>query len=367
MRRVQNAATDRHGTTLVELTVAVAIMAVVFAAIMPLFAGVRNSADTRWAGLEMVQNARVLNEQFCRHLAAARRVTAASADTSDNGYVQFEAADGASYRCALGAGGYVEFGPVGNLSELVGPVDYLRFVCYDGNDLVNPAPTPEGTRLVTWEAGLRSAGPMTRGKIIRGACYLRVSARGAENTATYDFATCRPGTDCFAFADQGELQVPDQPDVPAEVFDAAGYDGVTANDGQFHAIEVSDAAEFAQIRLTFQIEPEEGDVTAITPSWNGKGVNEHPLCTDGAALHIWNWSASRYELLHASANTEAEITLAGSGGAAAADYIGGDAGKTVMLLVVSNSDKSGAGACTLFTDYVKIDVASVPGGEAVVP
>jgi hypothetical protein len=166
--------TNRRGTTIVELTVAVAIIATVFAAIMPLFAGVRNSAESRWAHLEMVQNARVLNEQLCRHLAAARRVTAAGADTSNDGYIQFEAADGVSYRCALGAAGDVEFGPVGDLSELVGPVDYLRFVCYDGSDLDHPAPTLDGVRLVTWEAGLRSTGPRTRDKIIRGACCLRV-------------------------------------------------------------------------------------------------------------------------------------------------------------------------------------------------
>jgi hypothetical protein len=182
MRCVKDKTTDRRGTTLVELTVAVAIMAVVFAAIMPLFAGIRNSADSRWAHLEMVQTARVLNEQLCRHLAAARRITAASAGTSDEGYIQFEAADGVTYRCALTAGGDVEFGPVGDLSALVGPVDYLRFVCYDGNDLAQPAPTPEGARLVTWEAGLRSAGVMARDKILRGACYLRAAVGGDTET-----------------------------------------------------------------------------------------------------------------------------------------------------------------------------------------
>ena len=61
----------RRGTTIVELTVAVAIIATVFAAVMPLFAGIRNSAETRWANLEMIQNARVLNEQLCRYLAGA--------------------------------------------------------------------------------------------------------------------------------------------------------------------------------------------------------------------------------------------------------------------------------------------------------
>lgn len=170
--------TDRHGTTLVELMVAVAIMATVFVAVVPLFAGVRNSADTRWANLEMIQNARVLNEQLCRSLAGARRVVAVAAGTSDAGYIEFEAADGTVYRCALGAGGYIEFGPVDNPGELVGPVEYLRFACYSGNDLSRLAQTPEEIRLVTWETRLRSAGRLAQDRTISGACYLRVDARG---------------------------------------------------------------------------------------------------------------------------------------------------------------------------------------------
>ena len=109
-----------RGTTLVELTVATALMATVFAAIMPLFAGIRNSADARWAGLEMVQNARVLNEQLCRYLTQARRMVAFSASTDDSGYIEFEAQDGVVYRCAVGTRGYIEFGPVGKLVSLPG-------------------------------------------------------------------------------------------------------------------------------------------------------------------------------------------------------------------------------------------------------
>ena len=46
---VRKAAAAPRGTTLVELTVATALMATVFAAILPLFAGIRNSAEARWA------------------------------------------------------------------------------------------------------------------------------------------------------------------------------------------------------------------------------------------------------------------------------------------------------------------------------
>ncbi len=164
-----------RGTTLVELTVATAIMATVFAAIMPLFAGIRNSADARWASLEMVQNARVLNEQLCRYLTQARRIVAFSASTDDGGYLEFEAQDGVVYRCAVGTRGYIEFGPVGKLGELAGPVEYLRFACYSDADFDRPLPTPEGVRLVSWEVGLQSTGQLTQGKSLAGACCLRAN------------------------------------------------------------------------------------------------------------------------------------------------------------------------------------------------
>src|SRR5512136_251848 len=125
MHRAKDKRVDRRGTTIVELTIAVAIIATVFATIMPLFAGLRNSAAAQWANLEMVQSARVLNEQLCRYLAPAKRIVGVSSSTSDDGHIEFEAADGAIYRCDLGAGDYVEFGPAGDLSELVGPVEYL--------------------------------------------------------------------------------------------------------------------------------------------------------------------------------------------------------------------------------------------------
>ncbi len=178
----------RPGTTLVELTVATAIMATIFAAAMPLFVGIRNSADTRWANLEMLQNARVLNEHLGRCLAQATRIVAVSASTDSAGYIEWEMEDGIVYRCAVGARGYVEFGPIGDRQELgefqrdqrrlgilAGPLEYLRFACYDDRDFQRPLETPDGVRLVTWEAGLKSTGRLVPGKVVTGACCLRVN------------------------------------------------------------------------------------------------------------------------------------------------------------------------------------------------
>jgi len=176
MKCIRDKAAAPRGTTLVELTVATAIMATVFAAIMPLFAGIRNSADARWASLEIVQNARVLNEHLCRSLAEARRIVAVGASTAAAGYLEFEAEDGAVYRCAVGSRGYIEFGPVGKLHELAGPVEYLRFACYSDTDFDRPLQAPDDVRFVSWEARFKSRGRLTHDKTVTGACCLRVNA-----------------------------------------------------------------------------------------------------------------------------------------------------------------------------------------------
>ncbi len=159
-----------------ELTVATAIMATVFAALMPLFAGIRRSTEARWTGLEMIQNARVLNEHLSRYLAQTRRIVAVSASGNDAGYIELEGTDGVVYRYAVGSRHYVEFGPVGKLCELAGPVEYLRFACYNDTNFERPLPTPDGVRLVTWEAGLKSDDSRVQSKRVVGACCLRIEA-----------------------------------------------------------------------------------------------------------------------------------------------------------------------------------------------
>lgn len=153
---------------------ATALMTTLFAALMPLFAGIRHSATVRWAGLEMVQNARVLNEQLCRDLTGARRIVAVSAPTEDRGSLEFEAQDGVVYRYTLGPQGGLERGPAGDLAELAGPVEYLRFLCYNDTDFETPVQTPGAIRLVTWEVGFRSAEPSVPGRSVAGACCLRL-------------------------------------------------------------------------------------------------------------------------------------------------------------------------------------------------
>ncbi|MBM4027687.1 MAG: hypothetical protein FJ280_20140 [Planctomycetes bacterium] len=173
MEWTYNRAARLRGTTLVELTVATALMATVFAAVMPVFAGLRRSAEARGASLEMLQNARVLNEHWYRHLLQATRIVAVGAGADDAPYLEFEGRDGVLYRYAVGPRGQMEFGPVGDTQELAGPVEYVRFVGYSAADLERPVHKPEEIRFITWEIGLRSPSPLARNRTVTGACCLR--------------------------------------------------------------------------------------------------------------------------------------------------------------------------------------------------
>lgn len=171
---------QRRGTTILELTVAVAIMVTVLTAVMPLFAGIRRSSETHWTGLEMLQDARVLNGYLHRNLATARRVMAVSGPADRRGHIEFEAGDGELRRLEVDDRGHVVVGLNGRLHELIGPVEYVRFVCYDRTAGGEPTCRTDAIRLVTWEAGLSSSVPHVEPPTVRGACCLRVDVPAAS-------------------------------------------------------------------------------------------------------------------------------------------------------------------------------------------
>jgi hypothetical protein len=352
----------------VELTVAVAILATVFAAIMPLFAGIRNSMDSRWAGLEMVQNARVLNEQLCRCLAKAKRIVTASSSTSDQGYVQFNAADGIAYRCALGASGYIEFGPLGALERLAGPVESLRFTCYDGEDLTYPMSDANDARLIAWEAVLPASHGSTAAKTVMGACYARVGAYRAPSSVTklYDCAT--QGV-LAAYCGESSTQVrsPGWYELQYGALGYYSYGPIRSDDGVRYTLSVQQDYNYAQMWFDFTIQEKKDSVTRVAALWNGRGINLNRYRTDGARLYIWNWVSSAYELVQASANTEVEVSLAGIRPENASRYIGGSINNKVRLLVVSNDRRSYGYSNQLLSDYIKVEISAGTGTGFVLP
>ncbi len=162
-----------RGTTVLEMVVAMSILTIVFVTILPLFAGIRNSWDTRQADAEVVQNGRVVIEHFVRNLVKAVRIEEVSSSSDGNGYIEFKATDGKHYRYEIGVSGCVRFGEVGHLSDLAGPVSELKFTCYSSTDLDTPTPDVDAIRFVKVAATFPTAAQLGQDKTFATSAYLR--------------------------------------------------------------------------------------------------------------------------------------------------------------------------------------------------
>jgi len=192
---IRSTISGRSALTLVEMVMALAIMAIVFAAILPQFRAIQNSWDSKQAGAESLQNGRVLTEHLYRNLADAVRITTVSDSNETNGYIEFENNDGNSLRYAI-ADNYVQFGVVGELSDLAGPVSKLQFTCYDDSDLDTPITDVNSIRLVNVQTTLTNSASLAQDKTFTASAY--VCTNGNPATASGE-ATKMYWTDMAVF------------------------------------------------------------------------------------------------------------------------------------------------------------------------
>ena len=172
----------RSAVTVPEMLVAMAIMAVVFAVILPQFYHIRTSWDAREGAAEALQNGRVLTEHLSRNLAKAVRITAVSDSAETDGYIEFEDNDASTLRYAIAANNYVEFGPVGNLADLAGPVSSLQFTCYRLDDFDTPVTDGNDIRLLRVETTLTNSASQGQDKTLSAYVHIRVNAEAGPIT-----------------------------------------------------------------------------------------------------------------------------------------------------------------------------------------
>ena len=161
--------------TLMEMVIAIAITVIVFAAILPLFRAIENSWASQEGACETIQNGRILTDQLSRCLAKASKITSVSQPSQVKGYIQFEDYNGTAFRCDVAANNYVEFGPLGSLSDLAGPVSQLQFSCFDGNDLNTQITDANHIRVVKIQTTLTNSvvGEMGHDETFLVSSYLR--------------------------------------------------------------------------------------------------------------------------------------------------------------------------------------------------
>jgi prepilin-type N-terminal cleavage/methylation domain-containing protein len=171
-----------RGLTLLEMVISLAMMAIIFAAILPQFRNIQNSWASKQAGAEAVQNARVVMDFLNRHLTKAVRITAVSESAETNGYIEFEDNTGAIIRCDIGANNYVQYGNVAQSRfDLAGPVNKLQFTCYSLRDLDTPITNVAFIRLVKVETTLINSAPLGQDKTFTTQAYLRTNRAKATS------------------------------------------------------------------------------------------------------------------------------------------------------------------------------------------
>jgi prepilin-type N-terminal cleavage/methylation domain-containing protein len=204
-----NTVYEQWGLTIVEMVIAMAIIAIVFAAILPQFRAIMGSWDSKAGSAETLQNGRVLIEHLNRNLSQAVRISAVSESSETSGYIEFENNDANTLRYDVDANSYVEFGIVGELYELAGPVSQFQFTCYDACDLDTPLPDVNDVnsiRFVKVQTTLTNPATLAQDKTFTASAYLRTnSASGTEESLTmgtpFEYDASTGGTPALAQID----------------------------------------------------------------------------------------------------------------------------------------------------------------------
>ena len=190
------------GLTLLEMVIAIAIMAIIFSAVLPPFRNISNSWASKQGNAEVLQNGRVLVDYLNRNLAKAVRVTAVSDSSETYGYIEFEDKDGITWRCDIAANNYVEFGAVGDLSDLAGPVSSLRFTCYGLDDLDTAITDVDSIRFIRIEATMVNSSANGQDKSFTTKVYIRAGSGETISSGTpHEFDTIEGRTPALSQID----------------------------------------------------------------------------------------------------------------------------------------------------------------------
>jgi type II secretory pathway pseudopilin PulG len=172
----------KSAMTLPEIVIALAIMMIVFAAVLPQFNNIYESWAARRSNTDILQNARVLTDHLRRNLSTASRIISVSDPAEINGYLEFENNKGIKCRYELSPSNYVKFGPLESLSDLAGPVSLLQFTCYDNDDLDTPITDVDKIRAVKVQTTVSDSLIQARDQSFNTYVYLQANRSIADLT-----------------------------------------------------------------------------------------------------------------------------------------------------------------------------------------
>jgi len=215
----------RGGLTILEIIIALAIITIIFAAVLPQFRVISNGWDSRQAGTEVLQNGRVLIDHISRNLSKAVKITA----VEPNEYIQFLDNDSNTYQYDINStSGYVRYGRVGyTLSDLAGPVSSLTFTCYDACDIATA--DVNDIRYVNVETTLPNPAALGHSETFTASIYLRANANngGIVGCWKLDETSGTTAADSSGKGNNGTLVNMTDPCcwIPAQIGNALSFDG----------------------------------------------------------------------------------------------------------------------------------------------
>ena len=289
--------------TLLEMVIALAIMTIIFAAVVPQFRVINNSWDSKQGNAEVLQNGRVLIDHITRNLSKAVKITAVSDSSETNGFIEFEDNDGNSLRYDIAANNYVEFGPVGGLSDLAGPVSTLQFTCYDGNDFESATTDVNSIRFVNVQTILPNPAAIGQDKTFTTWVYLRANGNNQTQITKgtpFEYNTSRGTLPALAQIDSTHC--------------LCAYDG-PGSDGWAVVLMVDTDNSTVSNGTAFEFDSSEGSEAALA-----KIDDNHYLCAyrgpdnDGWAVVLTvdtgNWTISKGTAFEFDDSEGREPTLA---------------------------------------------------------
>ncbi len=176
-----NTKNHNKGLTILEMVMAIGIIAVLFAAIIPQFVNINNSWASRQENLENLQVGRIITSHLRDHIVVAKKITAVSDPDDDDGFIQYEDTSGTEYRYEI-SNSVLWFGPVGNLSSLAESVSSLNFECYALDDLDTEITDVDLIRFVKGQGDIDM--PSGRSKTFDTSIHLQINGDASGDVVT---------------------------------------------------------------------------------------------------------------------------------------------------------------------------------------
>ncbi|MFH1613915.1 MAG: type II secretion system protein [Planctomycetota bacterium] len=167
----------KSAMSLVEMLVAMAIIMIVFAAVIPHIRAIQNSWASKKYNSEVIENGRAIVDHIRQNLIQASSITAVSNPQTTNGFIQFRDYNDIELRYDINSSNkYVQFGPPGSLHDLGGPVSSLQFICYDAYDLKKSTTVPGEIRTVSILATITNPAGLSPDRQFVTQAYLRTGS-----------------------------------------------------------------------------------------------------------------------------------------------------------------------------------------------